>query len=49
MTEPTSRSEAGHSSMRMLHTMIRVRDLEKAIEFYTGALDMREIRRRDAP
>jgi lactoylglutathione lyase len=34
---------------RMLHTMIRVRDLEKSIEFYTDLLGMRLLRRDDFP
>lgn len=37
------------SEFRMLHTMIRVRDLEKSIEFYTGFLGMRLLRRKDFP
>ncbi|MFI4956236.1 MAG: lactoylglutathione lyase [Gammaproteobacteria bacterium] len=31
--------------MRILHTMIRVGDLERSIEFYTNVLNMNEIRR----
>lgn len=31
--------------MRILHTMIRVGDLERSIEFYTKVLGMNEIRR----
>ncbi len=34
---------------RLLHTMIRVRDLEKSIDFYTRLLGMKELRRRDYP
>ena len=33
----------------MLHTMIRVGDLEKSLAFYTGPLGMRLLRRRDYP
>ncbi len=36
-------------SMRILHSMLRVADLEAALEFYTRALDMRLLRRRDYP
>ena len=35
--------------MRMLHTMLRVGDLEKSIDFYTGVLGMKLIRRKDYP
>jgi lactoylglutathione lyase len=31
--------------MRILHTMIRVGDFERAIDFYTNVLNMKEIRR----
>ena len=35
--------------MRVLHTMIRVGDLEKSIAFYTEALGMTLMRRHDYP
>ena len=35
--------------MRFLHTMIRVTDLEKSVDFYTRLLGMKETRRRDVP
>ena len=35
------------SSFKMLHTMIRVKDLEKSIDFYTRLLGMRLLRRKD--
>jgi len=35
--------------MRILHTMIRVGDLEKSIEFYTNVLGMQLLRRKDYP
>lgn len=34
---------------RLLHTMLRVRDLDRSIEFYTGPLGMRLLRRQDFP
>lgn len=34
---------------RMLHTMIRVRDLDKSIDFYTRLLGMNLLRRKDYP
>jgi lactoylglutathione lyase len=33
--------------MRYLHTMIRVRDLDAALEFFVASLGLRELRRRD--
>ena len=35
--------------MRLLHTMIRTADLERAIMFYTQVLGMRLLRRQDYP
>ena len=35
--------------MRLLHTMIRVGDLEKSIAFYTQVLGMHLLRRKDYP
>lgn len=35
--------------MRLLHTMLRVGDLEKSIEFYTEVLGMKLLRRKDYP
>ncbi len=34
---------------RLLHTMIRVRDLDKSIDFYTRLLGMTLLRRKDYP
>jgi lactoylglutathione lyase len=34
---------------RMLHTMVRVQDLEKSIKFYTELLGMKLLRRTDYP
>jgi lactoylglutathione lyase len=31
---------------RLLHTMIRVSDLERSVQFYTGVLGLRELRRK---
>jgi len=36
-------------NFRMLHTMIRVRDLDRSLDFYTGHLGMRLLRRKDFP
>ena len=35
--------------MRLLHTMLRVGDLERSLSFYTGPLGMKLLRRRDFP
>ncbi|HKK04454.1 MAG: lactoylglutathione lyase [Gammaproteobacteria bacterium] len=35
--------------MRILHTMLRVGDLERSIEFYTDVLGMKLLRRKDYP
>ncbi len=35
--------------MRLLHTMIRVGDLQKSIDFYTQILDMKLLRKKDYP
>ena len=35
--------------MRILHTMLRVGNLEKSIDFYTNVLGMRVLRRKDYP
>jgi lactoylglutathione lyase len=35
--------------MRLLHTMLRVGNLDKSIDFYTQVLGMRVLRRKDYP
>ncbi|HID82769.1 MAG TPA: lactoylglutathione lyase [Chromatiales bacterium] len=35
--------------MRILHTMLRVGDLDRSIDFYTNILGMKELRRKDYP
>ncbi len=35
--------------MRLLHTMLRVGDLDRAVNFYTGVLGMQLLRRKDYP
>ena len=34
---------------RFLHTMLRVTDLQRSVDFYTRLLGMKELRRRDVP
>jgi lactoylglutathione lyase len=45
-TMPANTAPAG---ARMLHTMLRVHDLDKSLAFYTGALGMKLLRRKDYP
>ena len=35
--------------MRMLHTMLRVGELERSLDFYTNVLGMKLLRRKDYP
>jgi lactoylglutathione lyase len=35
--------------MRYLHTMVRITDVEKSLDFYCNKLGMKEIRRRESP
>lgn len=37
------------SQPRLLHTMLRVKDLDRSVEFYTKLLGMKELRRREVP
>jgi len=37
------------AGFRLLHTMIRVRDLDRSLAFYTGHLGMRLLRKKDYP
>ncbi|RPI39973.1 MAG: lactoylglutathione lyase, partial [Betaproteobacteria bacterium] len=37
------------SDYRMLHTMIRVKDLDKSLDFYTRLMGMKVLRKRDVP
>ncbi len=34
---------------QFLHTMLRVGNLQRSVDFYTKLLDMKELRRRDVP
>jgi lactoylglutathione lyase len=35
--------------MRLLHTMLRVGDLQRSLDFYTGVLGMKLLRKKDYP
>jgi lactoylglutathione lyase len=37
------------SDFQYLHTMIRVKDLDESVKFYTELLGMKELRRNDVP
>ena len=51
MTEAaeTVKPAAETDKYRLLHTMLRVRDLEKSLKFYTDLLGMKVLRQRDYP
>ena len=46
MTTATAQSSG---NFRLLHTMIRVRDLDKSLDFYTRLLGMKLLRKHDYP
>ena len=45
----TSTALPGAGKARLLHTMIRVRDLDASLNFYTKLLGMKLLRKRDYP
>jgi lipid-A-disaccharide synthase len=49
MAKATTKPAAETEKYRYLHTMIRVRDLDKSLDFYTGQLGMKLLRKRDYP
>lgn len=53
MSEATATEAPGAQSdtsrYRLLHTMIRVKDLDKSIDFYTRHLGMKLLRKKDYP
>ena len=48
-TANATANQAGLGDARLLHTMIRVFDLEKSIDFYTRLLGMKLLRKREVP
>ncbi len=46
-TSPSATATADISKFRFLHTMIRVKDLDRSIDFYTRLLGMRVLRHKD--
>ena len=49
MTDTASRAAVEPGKARLLHTMIRVRDLDASLRFYTELLGMKLLRKRDYP
>ena len=45
----TSKTVPDSDKFRLLHTMIRVRDLDASLNFYTNLLGMKVLRKRDYP
>ena len=45
----TSKTVLDADKSRLLHTMIRVRDLDASLNFYTNQLGMKLLRKRDYP
>ncbi|HZT51573.1 MAG TPA: lactoylglutathione lyase [Stellaceae bacterium] len=48
-TESQAKAAVDTSGFRLLHTMLRVLDMDRSVDFYTRLLGMRLIRRRDVP
>jgi lactoylglutathione lyase len=48
-TKEAVRDTAGAQNFRMLHTMIRVKDLDKSIDFYCNKLGMNLLRKHEFP
>jgi lactoylglutathione lyase len=48
-TDTTTSIQSGANYMRLLHTMIRVGDLDRSIAFYTDVLGMKLLRRKEYP
>ena len=47
--KPAEKAAADTSRFRLLHTMLRVLDLDRSIDFYTRLMGMKELRRRESP
>ena len=45
----TSQDNSRANAMRLLHTMLRVGNLEKSLDFYCNVLGMNKIRQKDYP
>lgn len=47
--QATDAGTADAAGFRMLHTMLRVKDLDRSLDFYTRLLGMKLLRKRDVP
>lgn len=45
----TEASDTNPKGLRIRHTMLRVRDVDRSVDFYTGLLGMTLMRRRESP
>lgn len=48
-TANATANQSGLGNARLLHTMLRVFDLDKSIDFYTRLLGMKVLRKREVP
>ncbi len=49
LTDTVTKPAIGAGKARLLHTMIRVKDLDQSLHFYTDLLGMQLLRKRDYP
>jgi lactoylglutathione lyase len=49
VSAPERSAETAAGGFKLLHTMIRVKDLDKSIDFYTRLLGMKLLRKKDYP
>ena len=47
--KPAEKAAVDISRLRLLHTMLRVLDLDRSVDFYTRLMGMKEFRRRESP
>lgn len=49
MTQERGSGSVDQTGFRLLHTMIRVKDLDRSLDFYTRLLGMKLLRKKDYP